>query len=79
MTSSVQHEVFAADLAPRLWTARQVADYFQASISWVYHEAEAGRLPCLRFRGFLRFDPEAIKAFARAAASAPAALKSTRL
>lgn len=50
---------------PRLWDARDVAGYLKASRSWVYHQAERGHLPCMRIRGLLRFDPEAIRRFAR--------------
>ncbi len=47
-----------------LWDARDVARYFRASRSWVYHQAEAGLLPHLRVGGLLRFDPKAVRAFA---------------
>lgn len=60
----------------RLWDANDVARYIGASRSWVYHQAEAGRLPCIRILGFLRFDPQAVRAFVQAASSAPARLKS---
>ncbi len=52
----------------RLWTARDVAKFLVVSTSWVYHRAEAGLLPVLpRLPGsnLLRFDPVAIKAYAR--------------
>jgi hypothetical protein len=49
----------------RLWDASDVAGYLKASRSWVYHQAEKGHLPCMRIAGLLRFDPEAIKRFAR--------------
>ena len=48
----------------RLWDANDVARFFAASRSWVYHQSEAGTLPCLRIGGFLRFDPSTIRAFA---------------
>jgi excisionase family DNA binding protein len=48
-----------------LWDARDVAAFLKVSRSWVYHRAEAGELPCLRVGGLLRFDPEAVRAFAR--------------
>jgi excisionase family DNA binding protein len=48
-----------------LWTVADVARYLKASRSWVYHRAESGELPCLRVGGLLRFDPEAIRAYAR--------------
>ena len=46
-----------------LWDANDVARYIKASRSWVYHQAEAGKLPHLRVGALLRFDPEAVKAF----------------
>jgi predicted DNA-binding transcriptional regulator AlpA len=55
---------------PRLWDANDVARYIGASRSWVYHQAEAGRLPCIRILGFLRFDPQAVRAFVTESASA---------
>ena len=45
--------------------ARDVARHLKASRSWVYQKAEAGLLPCLRIHGLLRFEPDAIRAFAR--------------
>jgi predicted DNA-binding transcriptional regulator AlpA len=59
----------------RLWDANDVARYIGASRSWVYHQAEAGRLPCIRILGFLRFDPHVVRAFVQAVSSAPATLK----
>ena len=50
---------------PGLWDARDVASYLKVSRSWVYHRAEAGEIPCLKIGGLLRFDPQAIHAFAR--------------
>jgi hypothetical protein len=55
---------------PSLWDARDVARYLKASRSWVYHRAGRGQIPCMRIRGLLRFDPEAIRRFARAARAA---------
>ena len=48
-----------------LWDATDVARYLKVSRSWVYHRAESGELPCLKVGGLLRFDPQAIHAFAR--------------
>ena len=48
-----------------LWTAEDVARYLQASRSWVYQKAEAGLLPSLRIGGLLRFNPEAVRAWAQ--------------
>jgi Helix-turn-helix domain len=50
--------------ADALWTAEDVAAFLKASRSWVYQQAEAGLLPCLKVRGLLRFDPAAVRAFA---------------
>ena len=47
----------------KLWTARDVASYLQASISYVYKAAERGEIPCLRIGSMLRFEPSAIRAF----------------
>jgi excisionase family DNA binding protein len=46
-----------------LWTAREVATYLRASISWVYKAAERGELPCIRLGAMLRFNPSAILAW----------------
>lgn len=51
--------------AEALWDVCDVAAYYKASRSWVYQQAESGRLPCLRLGGLLRFDPAVVKAFAR--------------
>jgi helix-turn-helix protein len=50
---------------PVLWTADDVAAYLQASRSWVYQQAEAGRLPYVKVIGLLRFEPGVIRAFAQ--------------
>jgi excisionase family DNA binding protein len=47
-----------------LWDANDVAQYLKVSRSWVYHRAEAGQLPHRRIGGLLRFDADAIRAFA---------------
>ncbi len=46
-----------------LWTAREVASYLRASVSWVYKAAERGELPCIRLGAMLRFDPSVIRAW----------------
>jgi len=63
-----------------LWTPREVAEFLQLSRSWVYQHAEAGKLPCIRIGGALRFEPEAIRAWVKQAsrASEPAKLVSAR-
>jgi excisionase family DNA binding protein len=48
-----------------LWDANGVARYLKVSRSWVYQKAEVGDLPCLRVGGLIRFDPAAVRAFAR--------------
>lgn len=55
-----------------LWDASDVATYLKASRSWVYQRAEAGQLPCLRIGGLLRFEPAAVRAYARGEQPAPA-------
>ena len=44
-----------------LWKVVDVARYLAMSESWIYKEAEAGRLPCVRFGAALRFSSRAIK------------------
>src|SRR6476660_4555330 len=51
------------------WDANDVARYIKASRSWVYHQAEAGKLPHLRIGALLRFDPPTVKSFARGEAA----------
>ena len=58
-----------AETSSDLWDANDVARYLKASRSWVYHQAEAGRLPHLRIGGLLRFDPPTVKSFARGEAA----------
>ena len=48
-----------------LWTADDVAHYLRTSRSWVYHHSQAGKLPCIKVGGLIRFEPAAIKAFVR--------------
>lgn len=44
-----------------LWRVGDVARFLSMSTSWVYKEAEAGRLPCRRIGAALRFHPEAVR------------------
>lgn len=46
-----------------LWKVADVARFLSLSTSWVYKEAEAGRLPCVRFGAALRFKPEEIRRY----------------
>lgn len=50
-----------------LWTPQQVAEYLNVSRSWVYQKAEARLIPVIRMPGssLLRFEPDAIRAYAR--------------
>jgi excisionase family DNA binding protein len=48
-----------------LWDAENVALFLKVSRSWVYQKTAAGVLPCLRIGGLVRFEPEAIRAWAR--------------
>jgi excisionase family DNA binding protein len=52
-----------------LWTATDVALYLKVSRSWVYHRAESGELPYVRVGGLIRFQPSAIRAYAKQAAT----------
>jgi excisionase family DNA binding protein len=54
-----------ADAEHGLWDANQVARYLRVSRSWVYHRAESGLLACRRVGGLLRFEADAIQAYAR--------------
>ena len=47
-----------------LWTVGEVAAYLNVSRSWVYHQAASGQLPSLHLGPLVRFDPEAVRAFA---------------
>ena len=49
----------------QVWKVRDVAEFLQAAESWVRHAAAAGRLPCTKLGGLLRFDPEEIRALVR--------------
>lgn len=49
----------------RLWNVQEVASYLRMSTKWVYRFAATGRLPCCHVGGARRFEPEAIRAWAR--------------
>jgi len=46
----------------KAWKVKDVAQFLQASESWVRHAAAAGQLPCTKLGGLLRFDPAEIRA-----------------
>jgi excisionase family DNA binding protein len=48
-----------------LWSAQDVARFLGVHRNWVYLQAEAGSLPCVRVGGLVRFDPEVIRAIGR--------------
>ncbi len=48
----------------RLWRVQDVARALNVSRSWVYQQAQQADLPSLRIGGLLRFDPEAVRAWA---------------
>lgn len=58
----------AGHVSGRVWKVRDVAEFLQASESWVRHAAAGGRLPCTKIGGLLRFDPDEIRSLARAEA-----------
>jgi excisionase family DNA binding protein len=45
------------------WKVGDVAALINMSKSFVYKEAEAGRLPCVRIGSALRFKPDEIRAY----------------
>ena len=53
------------------WKTRDVAEFLQASESWVRHAAASGRLPCRRIGGLLRFDPAQIRALVESDVAEP--------
>lgn len=48
------------------WRVKEAAKFLSCSISWVYKAASKGQIPCTRIGAMLRFDPEELRAFARA-------------
>lgn len=48
-----------------LWDTEDVALFLKVSRSWVYQKTAAGVLPYLRIGGLVRFEPEAVRAWAR--------------
>jgi excisionase family DNA binding protein len=46
-----------------LWDANRAARFLGVSRSWIYRETSAGRVPCYRILGLLRFDPADLKAW----------------
>ncbi len=60
----------ASHTSAKAWKVRDVAEFLQASESWVRHAAAGGRLPCTKIGGLLRFDPDEIRSLARPAAPA---------
>ncbi len=60
----------ASHAVDKTWKVRDVAEFLQASESWVRHAAASGRLPCTKIGGLLRFDSDEIRSLARPAAPA---------
>lgn len=52
-------------LSGGLWDAQDVARFLGVHRNWVYLQAEAGSLPCVRIGGLVRFEPEIIRAIGR--------------
>ncbi|HEY6912719.1 MAG TPA: helix-turn-helix domain-containing protein [Myxococcales bacterium] len=48
-----------------LWDARDVARFLRVHRNWVYLNAEAGTIPCVRVGGVLRFEPGTIRAIGK--------------
>jgi helix-turn-helix protein len=68
--TSSSNACVASQTKSRAWKVRDVAEFLQASESWVRHAAAGGRLPCTKIGGLLRFDPDEIRSLARADAPA---------
>lgn len=50
-----------------LWTAGDVSRFLRCSKSWVYEEAAAGRLPCVRVgEHTVRFERDAVRKYVEA-------------
>ena len=49
----------------KLWRVADVAEFLDASESWVRHAAAGGRLPVTKIGGLLRFHPDEIRSLIR--------------
>lgn len=55
------------DTGPQsLLTVQELATRLHVPASWVYQEAERGRIPHLRLGKYLRFEPDTVLAYFRA-------------
>jgi excisionase family DNA binding protein len=54
------------DVVESQWTVKEAARFLRCSVSWVYKAAGKGEIPCVRIGAMLRFDPEELRAFAKA-------------
>jgi predicted DNA-binding transcriptional regulator AlpA len=61
-------------LAEPLWDALDVARFLKVSRSWVYERTMSGELPSRRIGGLRRYEPAAIRAFARGEPVSPSGL-----
>lgn len=52
-------------VADALWTAEDVAAFLRVSLSMVYKLRRTGMLPAIRVGALFRFEPDAIRTFAR--------------
>jgi excisionase family DNA binding protein len=48
------------------WKVKEAARFLSCSVSWIYKAAAKGEIPCVRIGTMLRFDPEQLRAFAKA-------------
>ncbi len=69
-SGGLQGQPDASNAIDSTWKVRDVAEFLQASESWVRHAAAGGRLPCTKIGGLLRFDPDEIRSLARPEAPA---------
>ena len=61
----MQPQGFPQQQAEPLWTAEDVAGFLRVSLSMIYKLRRAGSLPAVRVGALYRFEPDAIRAFAR--------------
>jgi excisionase family DNA binding protein len=48
-----------------LWTAEDVAAFLRVSLSMIYKLRRTGALPAVRVGALFRFEPDAVRSFAR--------------
>lgn len=62
--TTVQPDNEPRQTSEKLWDTQDVADYLSIGLSTVYLWSKERGLPCLKFGGVTRYDPEAVKQWA---------------